>query len=238
MQVTTNRPADPRGWAGAAAARFYLRDYERSLHTTSANQHAEVSRSGKRGKEVANLAHNIARVLEAQGRLTDACKGSKVSGFRMQIGALVSPTSRGFPKVCVLLNQIASNRVAEGQRPGKIFRVCSGGNRQLFNLGNVEAQSLLGVEEFAEGLRPLVTEKQQIREIPNGQRFVGRASLEKLFSQRAEGKDPGIGSSPKLLQRTAIAKLRWQATCGSTIRRSAESSQLITLKRASKHLMQ
>jgi putative transposase len=53
---------------------------------------------------------------------------------------------------------------------------------------NLEAQSLLGVEGFAEGLRHLVTEKQQIREIPKGQRFVGRPTLEKLFSRRSRGK--------------------------------------------------
>src|SRR5215813_8642796 len=54
---------------------------------------------------------------------------------------------------------------------------------------NLEAQSLLGVEGFAEGLRPLVTKRQQeVKEIPKGQRFVGRPSLKKLFSERSLGK--------------------------------------------------
>jgi putative transposase len=53
---------------------------------------------------------------------------------------------------------------------------------------DLEAQSLLGVEGFSEGLRPLVTEKQQIREIPKGQRFVGRPTMQKLFSQKSRGK--------------------------------------------------
>jgi putative transposase len=52
----------------------------------------------------------------------------------------------------------------------------------------LQAQSLLGVEGFAEGLRHLVSEKQQIREIPTGQRFAGRPTLEKLFGQRSSGK--------------------------------------------------
>ncbi|MEX0803523.1 MAG: addiction module toxin RelE, partial [Candidatus Binatia bacterium] len=52
----------------------------------------------------------------------------------------------------------------------------------------LEAQSLLGDEGFAEALRHFVTEKQQIREIPKGQRFAGRPTLEKLFSQRSMGK--------------------------------------------------
>jgi REP element-mobilizing transposase RayT len=64
--------------------------------------------------------------------------------------------------------------------------------------GNLEAQSLLGVEGFAEGLRHLVKAKQQIREISKGQRFVGRPTLEKLFSHRNLGKasrDPLIAKA-------------------------------------------
>jgi putative transposase len=53
---------------------------------------------------------------------------------------------------------------------------------------DLEAQSLLGVEGFSQGLRPLVTEKQQIREIPKGQRFVGRPTMQKLFSQKSRDK--------------------------------------------------
>jgi hypothetical protein len=52
----------------------------------------------------------------------------------------------------------------------------------------LEAQSLLGVEGFAEGLRHLVREKQQIREIPKGQRFAGQPTLEKLFARRPSDK--------------------------------------------------
>ena len=52
----------------------------------------------------------------------------------------------------------------------------------------LEAQSLLGVEGFAEGLRHLVAEKQQMREIPKGQRFAGRPTLEKLFARRISDK--------------------------------------------------
>jgi hypothetical protein len=52
----------------------------------------------------------------------------------------------------------------------------------------LEGQSLLGVEGFAEGLRHLLSEKQQIREIPKGQRFAGRPTLEKLFARRISDK--------------------------------------------------
>ena len=65
---------------------------------------------------------------------------------------------------------------------------------------NLEAQSLLGVEGFAEGLRPLVTKRQEVKEIPKGQRFVGRPSLKKLFSERSLGKtsrDPLIAQAIK-----------------------------------------
>ena len=46
---------------------------------------------------------------------------------------------------------------------------------------NLEAQSLLGVEGFADALRSHVTGEQTLREIPKEQRFVGRASLKKIF---------------------------------------------------------
>jgi REP element-mobilizing transposase RayT len=54
---------------------------------------------------------------------------------------------------------------------------------------DLEAQSLLGVEGFAEGLRHHVTGKKKIREIPKGQRFVGRPTLERLFSPRNHRKE-------------------------------------------------
>jgi hypothetical protein len=117
----------------------------------------------------------------------------------------------------------ASNRVAEDQRSKKVFRVVQAGIGNPSIWDDLAAQSLLGVEGFAERLRQLMTEKQQIREIPKGQRFVGRPSLEKLFSHNP-GKASGTGSSPKLLHPTVIARWRWQASWAYIIRRSAESS--------------
>ena len=58
--------------------------------------------------------------------------------------------------MCVLLNQIASNRVAEGQRPGKYSEFAQAGIGGPSIWDDLEAQSLLGVEGFAEGLRHLV----------------------------------------------------------------------------------
>lgn len=46
---------------------------------------------------------------------------------------------------------------------------------------DLTAQTLLGVEGFAEAFRPLLAAKQRIQEIPRGQRFADRPSLEKLF---------------------------------------------------------
>ena len=81
-----------------------------------------------------------------------------------------------------------SFRSAEGERPKKYSQFVQAGTGNTSIWDDLQAQSLLGVEGFAEGLRHLVTEKQQIREIAKGQRFVGRPSLEKLFSQRSRGK--------------------------------------------------
>jgi putative transposase len=53
---------------------------------------------------------------------------------------------------------------------------------------NLEAQSLLGLEGFADALRGHVTGKETVREIPKGQRLIGRASLKKLFDGAGKGK--------------------------------------------------
>jgi hypothetical protein len=78
------------------------------------------------------------------------------------------------------------SRKAYAQEKYSAFVQAGIGNPSIWE--SLQAQSLLGVEGFAEGLRHLVVEKQQIREIPKGQRFVGRPSLEKLFSTRSPGK--------------------------------------------------
>jgi putative transposase len=53
---------------------------------------------------------------------------------------------------------------------------------------NLEAQSLLGVEGFAEVLRPHVSGKVKMKEIPKGQRLMGRPSLDKLFQKNEASK--------------------------------------------------
>jgi hypothetical protein len=47
----------------------------------------------------------------------------------------------------------------------------------------------LGVEGFAEALLDHVTGKREIREIPKGQRFLGRAALDRLFDGSVIGRD-------------------------------------------------
>jgi putative transposase len=53
---------------------------------------------------------------------------------------------------------------------------------------DLEAQSLLGLEGFADALRGHVTGRERVREIPKGQRLIGRASLKKLFDEAGKGK--------------------------------------------------
>jgi hypothetical protein len=52
----------------------------------------------------------------------------------------------------------------------------------------LEVQSLLGLEGFADALRGHVTDKETVREIPKGQRLIGRTSLKKLFDEAGRGK--------------------------------------------------
>jgi plasmid maintenance system antidote protein VapI len=53
---------------------------------------------------------------------------------------------------------------------------------------NLEAQSLLGLEGFAEALREHVTGKETIQEILKGQRFLGRPTLKQLFDESKSSK--------------------------------------------------
>jgi REP element-mobilizing transposase RayT len=48
---------------------------------------------------------------------------------------------------------------------------------------DLKGQSLLGEEGFVEGLLPHVAEKRKMREIPRGQRYIGRPSLAVLFTE-------------------------------------------------------
>ena len=101
------------------------------------------------------------------------------------------PATAGVAKVsgCIKVDEILSHfgqRMAVAQDKYCEFIQAGIGSPSIWQ--ELEAQSLLGVEGFADGLRRLVTEKQQIREIPKGQRFVGRPSLEKLFSQKSRVK--------------------------------------------------
>lgn len=57
---------------------------------------------------------------------------------------------------------------------------------------NLEAQSLLGVEGFAAASRGHVMGKEALREIPKGQRLIGRASLKKLLTRRGKRRRSGI----------------------------------------------
>jgi REP-associated tyrosine transposase len=53
---------------------------------------------------------------------------------------------------------------------------------------DLEAQSLLGLEGFAEALKDHVAGKQKLREVPKAQRFIARVSLKKLFEESGGGK--------------------------------------------------
>ncbi|MGH7828082.1 MAG: REP-associated tyrosine transposase [Candidatus Binatia bacterium] len=63
---------------------------------------------------------------------------------------------------------------------------------------DLKGQSLLGVEGFVEGLLPHLAEKMEIQEIPRGQRYIGRPSLEQLFKtakSRKPSRDKAISEA-------------------------------------------
>ena len=65
---------------------------------------------------------------------------------------------------------------------------------------DLKAQSVLGVEGFAEALLDHIMGKREIREIPKGQRFLGRPALDKLFDgirDRKRSRDGVIAAAVK-----------------------------------------
>lgn len=86
---------------------------------------------------------------------------------------------------CVTVDQILSqfgSRKASAQTKYREF--VQAGIHAASPWDDLQAQSLLGAEGFANNFRHLLSEKQQIPEIPKGQRFAARPTLEALFAQR------------------------------------------------------
>lgn len=101
----------------------------------------------------------------------------------------------------VLLSQSASELVSGRHTLRNVLRVCSGWNRQLFYLERSSGSESTGSRRVCERASPPRTENQQIRDMPKGQRVVGRPSLEKLFSQRS----PGKASRDQLIAKASTA---------------------------------
>ena len=104
------------------------------------------------------------------------------SSYRATAGLAALP---GRLTVEELLSHFGRRRGPSQEKYREYVRAGSGGTTIWENL---EAQSLLGVEGFADALRGHVTGKQTLREIPKGQRLIGRASLKKLFDKAAKDK--------------------------------------------------
>ena len=79
-----------------------------------------------------------------------------------------------------------------GQRRGAARQKYQGYVRERVNEASIwqglKAQSLLGVEGFAQALVGHVTGKTKDKEIPKGQRLIGRPTLEKLFERGGKRK--------------------------------------------------
>jgi hypothetical protein len=54
--------------------------------------------------------------------------------------------------------------------------------------GLLRGQVLLGDEKFVKGFKALLSDKDQVKEIPRQQRHVARPGLEELFQKRGAGK--------------------------------------------------
>ena len=116
----------------------------------------------------------------------------KWSSYRATVG-------NSQPHSCLTVNEILSHfgqRKTAAQKKYTEFVQAGIGSPSIWD--GLEAQSLLGVEGFAEGLRHHVTGKRKIREIPKGQRYAERPALAKLFQKRSRQKksrDPLIAKA-------------------------------------------
>lgn len=83
---------------------------------------------------------------------------------------------------CLTVEEILGQFGHRRSRAQEKYREFVGDGIERASLWNdLKGQSLLGVEGFVEGLLPHLTEKIEVREIPRGQRYVGRPTLEQLF---------------------------------------------------------
>ena len=90
---------------------------------------------------------------------------------------------------CLAIEEVLSHFGARRNTAQEKYReYVSEGIGQSTIWENLEAQSLLGLEGFAEALRGHVTGRQKLREIPKEQRLIGRVSLKKLFERAGRGK--------------------------------------------------
>ncbi|MGH8546812.1 MAG: addiction module toxin RelE, partial [Gammaproteobacteria bacterium] len=78
-----------------------------------------------------------------------------------------------------ILGQFGQQKAAA---QGKYREFVESGTQKASIWDELRAQSFLGVEGFAEALLDHVRGKSELREVPKGQRYLGRPSLEKLFA--------------------------------------------------------
>jgi REP-associated tyrosine transposase len=90
---------------------------------------------------------------------------------------------------CLTVNELLSHfghRQSTGQEKYREYVSEGIGGVPIWE--NLEAQSLLGLEGFAEALKDHVAGRQKLREVPKAQRLMGRVSLKKLFEESGGGK--------------------------------------------------
>lgn len=85
-----------------------------------------------------------------------------------------------------VLGQFGENKAVAQRRYREFVKEGIGGERIY---GAVTAQSLLGREDFVEKLVGHVRGYEKVKEIPKGQRYLGRPSLADLFKPATKGKE-------------------------------------------------
>lgn len=104
-------------------------------------------------------------------------EGWRWSSYRATVG-------RGTPPPCLfvdwVLAQFSGNR-AKAEREYRHFVTEGIGKETIWR--EVKGQSLLGEDDFVEGLLPHIKRHQNIPEIPKSHRYVNRPGLERIFTE-------------------------------------------------------
>ena len=112
-----------------------------------------------------------------RAKLVEEVKKWPWSSYQATAGLKTAP---GYLMIDWILGMLSTKRKAAQKR---YQRFVAEGKQLASPWEGLKGQVLLGEENFVEGLKDLLADKQQVKEIPRRQRYVSRPSLSTLFRE-------------------------------------------------------